>query len=239
MAENLLYRYAQYSTDTADLNNTVKIVNDIQYFLNGALVTFLVTLAGWIVGIPISLAIALARIRRIWAIAPLLAVYVSLLRSLPLPLLILLLYFGLPATGITLDPFVAGIISLALNTSSFNSEIWRSAILNFPSEQLDAATSVGMTDKQAFWRIVFPQIWRTNLPNFINEITLLVKASPAIGIIGIDDLTRRASKLAASNYEPLPTIATGAIAYIVMLLAISLTSRPIERYFQHKYQQLA
>jgi His/Glu/Gln/Arg/opine family amino acid ABC transporter permease subunit len=211
-------------------------VDNFQYFLYGALITFLVSLIGWIIGLPLSLAIALIKVKKVPAIAPLLTIYVSLLRSLPLPLLVLLLYFGLPVWGLNLDPYVAGVISLALNTSSFNSEIWRGAILNFPHEQIDAARSVGMTNSQAFWRIVFPQIWRTNLPNFINEATFLIKASPAIGIIGIDDLTRRAGKLAASNYEPLPTLAMGMGMYIAILLAISFASRPIERYFQRKFQ---
>jgi polar amino acid transport system permease protein len=211
-------------------------VDNFQYFLGGAIATFFISLTGWLIGMPLSLAIALIRVRKIWAISLLLTVYVSLLRSLPLPLLVLLLYFGLPAVGINLDPFVAGTLSLALNTSSFNSEIWRGAIIDFPPEQLDAAKSVGMTSKQAFWRITFGQIWRANLPNFISEATLLVKASPAIGIIGINDLTRRAGKLAASNYEPLPTIAMAMAMYVVILLAISLISRPIARYYQRKYQ---
>jgi polar amino acid transport system permease protein len=213
-------------------------VDNFQYFLSGALITFLVSLIGWIIGLPLSLAIALIRVKKVTLLSPLLTIYVSLLRSLPLPLLVLLFYFGLPALSpsFNLDPYVAGVVSLALNTSSFNSEIWRGAILNFPHEQIDAAKSVGMTNSQAFWHIAFPQIWRTNLPNFINEATFLIKASPAIGIIGIDDLTRRAGKLAASNYEPLPTIAMGMIMYIAILLAISFASRPIERYFQRKIQ---
>jgi polar amino acid transport system permease protein len=205
-------------------------VENLPYFATGALVTLLVSLSGLLIGIPLSLLIAIIRVRRVRIIAPLFSLYVSFLRGIPLPLLIMLFYFGLPVAGIDLNPFVAGIIALALNTSSFNSEIWRAAILNFPLEQLDAAKSVGMTEKQAFWRIIFPQIWRSNLPNFTNEVTLLIKASPAIGIIGIDDLTRRAGKLAASNYEPLSTIAIGMAMYIVILMAISLTSRWLDRY---------
>jgi polar amino acid transport system permease protein len=205
-------------------------VENLSYFATGALVTLLVSLSGLLIGLPVSLLIAIVRVRRVRIIAPLFSLYVSFLRGIPLPLLIMLFYFGLPVAGIDLNPFVAGIIALALNTSSFNSEIWRAAILNFPLEQLDAAKSVGMTEKKAFWRIIFPQIWRSNLPNFTNEVTLLIKASPAIGIIGIDDLTRRAGKLAASNYEPLSTIAIGMAMYVVILMAISLTSRWLDRY---------
>jgi len=211
-------------------------LENLQFFLGGVVITFLVSIAAWVIGMPLGLLIALVRTNRIPGIAPLLALYVSFFRSLPLPLLVLFFYFGLPVAGINLDPFVAGIIALALNTSTFNSEIWRAAILNFPSEQLDASMSVGMTAKQAFWRITFPQIWRESIPTLTNEMTFLVKASPAIGIIGIDDLTRRAGKLAASNYEPLPTIMTGMVMYMLVLLVISLTSRMVNRYFQRKYE---
>lgn len=211
-------------------------MENLQFFVGGALITFIVSISAWMIGIPLSLGIAVVRVRRIGLLAPLLALYVSFIRSLPLPLFVMFFYFGLPVLGINLNPFIAGIIALALNTSAFSSEIWRTAILNFPLEQLDAAKSVGMTAKQAFWQIAFPQIWRESIPTLTNEMTLLVKASPAIGIIGIDDLTRRAGKLAASNYEPLPTIATGMMIYVLMLLAVSLVSRIMEQHFQRKYQ---
>ncbi len=211
-------------------------MENLQFFLGGAVITFLVSVAAWVIGLPLGLLIALTRTNRMPVIAPLFALYVSFVRSLPLPLLVMFFYFGLPVAGINLNPFVAGIIALALNSSTFNSEIWRAANLNFPSEQLDASMSIGMTAKQAFWRITFPQIWRESIPTLTNEMTFLVKASPAIGIIGIDDLTRRAGKLAASNYEPLPTIMTGMVMYMLVLLAISLTSRMVDQYFQRKYE---
>jgi len=211
-------------------------MENIPYFLGGALTTFSFTCCAWVLGMPLSLGIAIARVNRIPILAPILGVYVSFLRSLPLPLLVMLFYFGLPVTGINLDPLVAGVIALALNTSTFNSEIWRSAMLNFPIEQLDAAKAVGMTSMQAFWRITLPQIWRASIPDLTNEATLLIKASPAIGIIGIDDLTRRASKLAASNYEPLSTIAIGMGMYILVLVAVSLFSRLLTLRLHQSYE---
>lgn len=211
-------------------------MDNLLYFLIGCGITILVSVVAWILGLPLSLCIAIARTRRLPIVAVVLSLYVSLVRSLPSPLLVMLLYFGLPVVGIDLNPFVAGIIAMAINTSAFNSEIWRSAILNFPHEQIDAARSVGMTPNQSFWRIAFPQIWQANLSNFINEATFLVKSSPAVGIIGIDDLTRRTGKIAASNYEPLTTIALGMAMYAVVLLTISLVSRRLERYFHDRYQ---
>lgn len=211
-------------------------MENLPYFFGGALITLGISVAAWFFGLPLSLGIAIARVNHIPLLAPVFAVYVSFLRSLPLPLLVMLFYFGLPVTGLNLDPLVAGVMALALNTSAFNSEIWRSAMLNFPVEQLDAAKAVGMTSMQAFWRITLPQIWRASIPNFTNEATLLIKASPAIGIIGIDDLTRRAGKLAASNYEPLSTIAIGIGMYILVLVSVSLLSRVITLRLHQTYE---
>ncbi|MBW4538188.1 MAG: amino acid ABC transporter permease [Myxacorys chilensis ATA2-1-KO14] len=211
-------------------------MDNLPYFLGGAAITVFVSLIAWVLGLPLSLIIAIARIQRIPIVDLVFSLYVSFVRSLPSPLLVMLLYFGLPVVGLDLNPLVAGIIAMTINTSAFNSEIWRSAILNFPSDQLDAARSVGMSPNQSFWRIAFPQIWQANISNFINEATFLVKSSPAVGIIGIDDLTRRAGKIAASNYEPLPTIVLGMMLYVVVLFAVSLASRQLERYFHDRYQ---
>jgi His/Glu/Gln/Arg/opine family amino acid ABC transporter permease subunit len=211
-------------------------LENFQYFLSGLLITVIVSATAWAIGSPLGLLIAMLRVKRLLGIAPMLALYVSFVRSLPLPLLVMLFYFGLPVLGWNLDPLPAAIAALALNTSAFNSEIWRAAILDFPIGQLEAAKSVGMVGQQTFWRIILPQLWRASLPMLTNEITLLVKASPAIGIIGIDDLTRRAGKVAASNYEPLPTIITGMVLYAVVLLTLSLVSRSLEQRLQHKYE---
>lgn len=206
------------------------------YFLGGAIVTFLVSITGGLLGVPLGLLIGICRARRIPFLSPLLSIFVSFVRSLPLLLFVMLFYFGLPIFGINLNPFVASIIALALNDSAFASEIWRSAIVNFSPEQLEAAKAFGMTNQQAFWRVSLPQIWRASIPALTSDMTLLIKASPAIGIIGVDDLTRRASILAASNYEPLRMLTVAMVMYIVVLFAFTIGSKMVDKRLQQKYE---
>lgn len=210
----------------------------VRFLLDGASITFAISITAYAIGSPLGLVIAIVRSNQIPVASPLLAVYVSFLRSIPLPLLMLLFYFGLPVFGVNLNPFVAGIICLALNTSAFNGEIWRGAILDFPNDQLEAAKSFGMTPKQTFRRIVLPQIWRASIPLLANELTFVVKASPAIVIIGINELTGQASEIAASSYEPLPIFLTATGMYMIVLLALSRGSRAIDYHFQSKYELL-
>jgi ABC-type amino acid transport system permease subunit len=86
-----------------------------------------------------------------------------------------------------------------------------------------------MTRRVAFWRIVFPQIWRSSLPSLVNEMTLLIKASPAIAIIGVVDLTRKARQIAAVTYEPLPAFISAALIYGAALALVVAGARWLER----------
>lgn len=211
-------------------------MTELQLFIQSALITFLISVVGCLLGVPFGLLVAILRLKRIPILSPLLAIYVSFIRSLPLVLFIMLFYYGLPVVGVDLDPYAAGIIALALNNASFTSEIWRGAIVDFSVEQLEAAKSFGMAEGQAFWRITFPQIWRTSIPAITSEITLLVKASPAIGIIGINELTRRASQLAASNYQPVQMLLMATLIYMVMILSFAQISRALDQRLQRQYE---
>src|SRR6267142_181153 len=107
-----------------------------------------------------------------------------------------------------------------------------------PRGQLEAARSYGMTRRIAFWRIVFPQIWRASLPSLVNEMTLLIKASPAIAIIGVVDLTRKARQIAATTYEPLPPFVAAAVVYGLALALLVAGARSLERSLRRRYGTL-
>jgi len=111
--------------------------------------------------------------------------YISLARATPLVTLVLFLFLSLPTLGINLDKTLAAIVALTLNTSAFNAEIWRNAFRNFPREQREAAESVGMRRWTYFRYIMLPQMWIESLPALVNEMSFLIKGSPAIAVIGV------------------------------------------------------
>jgi His/Glu/Gln/Arg/opine family amino acid ABC transporter permease subunit len=197
--------------------------------LNGAGMTLLVCSSAIAAGMPLGLAIAAGRTGRSRCLAVLCGVYASFVRAVPLVTFVMLIYFGLPALGLTIGPLPAAVVALTLNTAAFNSEIWRAGIVDFPRGQLEAARAFGMTRGTAFWRIMFPQIWRRILPPLVNEMTLLIKASPAIAIIGVVDLSRKARQIAESTYEPLPAFLSAVVVYGVALMALIMAARLLER----------
>ena len=92
-----------------------------------------------------------------------------------------------------------------------------------------------MTRALAFRRIVLPQAWRASLPGMVNEMTFLVKASPAIAVIGVVDLARAAARIAAATYEPLPPFISATIIYAMVVVVMVRAQRQIEKAIVQKY----
>jgi His/Glu/Gln/Arg/opine family amino acid ABC transporter permease subunit len=195
----------------------------------GALATVILSLASIALGVPLGLGLALIR----WAEVPLLnrfvIGYVSLIRSCPAVTLTLLIFFALPQFGISLDPTPAAILALTISTAAFNCEVWRSALVNFPREQYDAALSFAMPRALRFRRIVLPQIWRASLPGLVNEMTLQIKSTPAVAVIGIVEITRAALRVGARTYDPLPPFIFALVLYGLIVYVLIKTQRVIER----------
>jgi His/Glu/Gln/Arg/opine family amino acid ABC transporter permease subunit len=203
--------------------------SDYIAILQGAVVTVTLSLAGILIGLPIGLGLALLR----WADVPVLgrivAVYVSMLRATPLVTLLLLLFFALPNIGIEIDPIAAAILALVMNTAAFNCEVWRAALMNFPKDQFEAAQSVGMRAAQRFRRIVLPQIVRVSLPGLVNEMSLLIKVTPVLAVVGVVDITRAAVRIGAETYEPLPPFLVAVALYVPIVFFLVSLQRWIER----------
>jgi His/Glu/Gln/Arg/opine family amino acid ABC transporter permease subunit len=202
---------------------------DIAAILQGAIVTVTLSLVGILIGLPIGLGLALLRWANVPVAAGIVTLYVSMLRATPLVTLLLLLFFALPNIGVPINPISAAILALVMNTSAFNCEVWRSALVNFPKDQYEAAQSVGMRGAQRFRRIVLPQIVRVSLPGLVNEMSLLIKVTPVLAVVGVVDITRAAVRIGAQTYEPVPPLLVAVALYAPIVFALVSLQRWIER----------
>jgi His/Glu/Gln/Arg/opine family amino acid ABC transporter permease subunit len=202
---------------------------DILAILQGAVVTVTLSLTGILIGLPIGLGLAVLRWADVPIIARIVAVYVSILRATPLVTLLLLLFFALPNIGIAIGPISAAILVLVMNTAAFNCEVWRASLMNFPRDQYEAAQSVGMGAGLRFRRIVLPQIARASLPGLVNEMSLLIKVTPVLAVVGVVDITRAAVRIGAETYDPLPPFLVAVALYAPIVFALVSLQRWIER----------
>jgi His/Glu/Gln/Arg/opine family amino acid ABC transporter permease subunit len=202
---------------------------DVLAILRGAVVTVTLSLTGILIGLPIGLGLAVLRWADVPVVARIVAVYVSILRATPLVTLLLLLFFALPNIGIAIGPISAAILALVMNTAAFHCEVWRASLMNFPKDQYEAAQSVGMSAGLRFRRIVLPQIARTSLPGLVNEMSLLIKVTPVLAVVGVVDITRAAVRIGAETYDPLPPFLVAVALYAPIVFALVALQRWIER----------
>jgi His/Glu/Gln/Arg/opine family amino acid ABC transporter permease subunit len=203
--------------------------NDYFSIVHAALATLSLSLTSIVLGVPLGLGFALIRWSRLPVLNAVVTAYVSIVRTCPSVTLALLIFFALPEIGLSLDPIPAGILTLTLSTAAFNTEIWRSALMNFPRDQYDAALSLGMRRALRFRRVILPQIARASLPALVNEMTLQIKSTPAVAVIGIVEITRAAIRVGARTYEPLPPFIVALVLYSMIVFAFVMTQRLIER----------
>jgi His/Glu/Gln/Arg/opine family amino acid ABC transporter permease subunit len=195
----------------------------------GAANTIAISVLAIALGAPLGLGLALIRWGRLPVLDNLVAVLVSLLRATPAVTLVLLVYFALPTIGFEVPRFAAGIATLTLGTMAYNCEIWRATLLAFPSDQLDAARAFGMRRGLRFRLIVLPQIARAALPALVNEMTLIIKVSPAVAVIGVTEATRAAVRIGAATYTPIPPFMVALAIYLVVIGGFVATQRALER----------
>ncbi|MCC2111383.1 MAG: ABC transporter permease [Hyphomicrobiales bacterium] len=174
-------------------------------FLSGFLVTAKLVILSIIVGAAISIPIAFGRMSRNPIIGGLSFAYVYFFRGTPLLAQTFLVYYGagsfvaeLKAIGLWgffRDPFNCAVFTFSLNTSAYQAEILRGAILNVGRGQVEAAAALGLKRFPIFWKVVLPQALIVALRPYGNEIILMIKGSAIASIVTVFDLmgeTRRA-----------------------------------------------
>jgi len=198
--------------------------------LAGAWVTVWVSATAIALGVVLGLLVALLRRARVPVLDQVLALYVSVVRATPLVTLVLFLFVAAPALGWNIDPRVIAVAAMTINTTAFNAEIWRAAFAAFPREQIEAARAAGMTQGLMLRRILLPQLWITSLPGLVNEMSLLIKSSPAIAMVGLVDLTRVAYRTGAVTFDPIPPIAAAGVMYLCIIGVLVRLQRLADRF---------
>lgn len=160
--------------------------------LKGSLVTIELTVLAVLIGLFFGLFFALGRISRNKIINGFCWTYIWIFRGTPLLLQIYVIYYGLPAFGITLSQFPSAIIALSLNSAAYLAEIIRAAIQSIDKGQMEASKALGMSYYQAMFKVIIPQSYRRLIPPVGNEAIMLLKDSSLVSAIGLAELLRTA-----------------------------------------------
>lgn len=212
------------------------ISNFLPLLLKGAVITvytaFFSTLIGLLGGLLCG--IALSRKACIPVLSHVLSLYVLVMRSTPLYLQLLIMYYALPdLLGINLSPMVAGIIALGCNSSAYIGEIVRGGINALPSGQWDACYALGYGRAKTLLFVIIPQLLRIQVPAITNEFAVLIKETAIASSIGLAELTRVAMNINARLLKPLTVYFAVACIYFVMIMIVTMISKRLEKRFEY------
>ena len=157
-------------------------------------------------------------------------VFVELVRAIPILVLILWVYYGLPqVAGISISVFWAGVLALAISDSAFQAEIFRAGIQSIDRGQYEAARSISLNYRNTMRYVILPQAIKRILPALGNQLVYMLKMSSLVSVIGMQELTRRANELVVTEYRPLEIYTILVLEYLVVILIVSAGVRWLER----------
>ncbi len=210
--------------------NNIEGLTNLKFLLSGLTTTIYISVVSIIISMLLGLIVAVPSLAKNRFLTYINIGYVEIVRAVPLLVLILWIYYGLPImTGISFSPFVSGIIALAISESAFQAEIFRAGINSIKKAQWEAGSSLGLSFFKRLRLVILPQAIKNILPAIGNQFVYVLKMSSLVSIIGIGDLTRKANELVVTTYRPLEIYTFLILEYLVLILIVSFFVRKLER----------
>ena len=213
--------------------NNIEGLTNLKFLLSGLTTTIYISVVSIIISMLLGLIVAIPSLAKNKFLTYINIGYVEIVRAIPLLVLILWIYYGLPImTGISFSPFVSGIIALAISESAFQAEIFRAGINSIKKAQWEAGSSLGLSFFKRLRLVILPQAIKNILPAIGNQFVYVLKMSSLVSIIGIGDLTRKANELVVTTYRALEIYTFLILEYLVLILIVSFFVRKLERHLK-------
>jgi len=199
----------------------------IPALLRASVITIVLSCAAMALAIFCGVLIASGRVYGSRILSAPLAIYVEVVRGTPVLLQLFVLYYGLSSV-IRLPAFIAALLGLGLNYAAYESEIYRGALEAVSRTQLEAARTLGLTERQVFSLVRGPQAFRLALAPMTNDFVALLKDSSLVSVITVIELTKQTSIFAANIGSWVIPGALCAALYLAMSLPLSRLARTLE-----------
>ncbi|MGN0317091.1 MAG: amino acid ABC transporter permease [Lachnospira sp.] len=212
------------------------VVDIIQQLSGGMLASLAIFALTLIFAMPLGLVICAVRRSKYKVIQWLARIYISIMRGTPLMLQLLVVFFGpYYVFGMSVSTsyrFYAVIIGFSLNYAAYFAEIYRAGIEGIPVGQYEAASVLGYTRFQTFWKIIFPQMCKRVIPPVTNEIITLVKDTSLAFALAYTEMFTMAKQVAAAKASIVPLFVAG-IFYFVFNFIVAMVMEKIEKRMQY------
>jgi len=206
---------------TESFTNNLIVEDRYRMILDGLQVTLLITFCAAVLGTILGGLVCWMRMSRWKWLQQVARVYIDLMRGTPVLVLLMLMYYvvmaPVDATGI-----VVAIVTFAMNTAAYISEMLRTTIQGIDRGQTEAGLALGFTPRQTFLKIVLPQVVRAVMPVYQGEIISLLKGTSIVGYIAVADMTRASDLIRSRTFDAFFPLIVTAVIYFVMAWLIGM-----------------
>ena len=197
------------------------LVRALPLLLSGLKVTAQLGIVSIVAGLLLGLLIALTRIYGLRPLQLVAKIYIDIFRSIPLLVLLIVVYYALPFVGIRLSPFLSAACALTLVSGAYTAEIFRAGIEAIPRGQFEASQALGLNFRHMMADVVLPQAIRIVIPPLTNNSINVIKDTALASVVAMPDLLKQATQAQALEANPTPLI-VAAVIYIAMLWPLVL-----------------
>lgn len=207
-----------------------QIVPSIPFMLKGIWVTLQFVSVAVILGFILGTILSVFKIGKFRVLRWFADAYTSIFRGTPLILQLFLIYHATPQlAGIDISAYTAGVLTFALNSAAYISEIIRAGIQAVDKGQKEAAEALGVPYTPMLLNIILPQAIKNILPALVNEFITLTKESAIISTIGVMDIMRRSQIVSAEKFIAFEPLIFAAVIYYILVMGLTLLGRLLER----------
>lgn len=205
------------------------IKEQLPLYVDAAKLTIYIAGIGILFSVLVGFFCGLVRYFKIPVLRQIAACYIELSRNTPLLIQLFFLYFGLPKLGIVLQSESCAVIGLAFLGGSYMAEVLRSGLENVSSAQIESALALGMKKSQVFCSVILPQAISNSIPAFCANIIFLIKETSVVSVVALADLMFVTKDLIGIYYKTDEALFMLVVAYLIILLPISILCSVIER----------
>lgn len=200
-----------------------------QLLLATITVTIPLSIIAFILALVVAVLATSMRMGRVKALQWISRFYVWLFRGTPILVQLFIIFYGLPAIGITLSAWTSAIIAFTLNTGAYAAETLRASVQSIPRGQIEAAKTLNYTGWQTLRHVIAPQALRIALPPLGNDLIDLVKGTSLVMVITLADVFQVGRQIAATTFQPLALYMEVAAIYLLLFTILSVLQSRLEK----------
>ncbi len=208
--------------------NVAVLRRSLPMLLDGLVLTLQLGAASIVAGLALGLIVALLGLYAVKPVRILMRLYIDIFRSIPLLVLLIVVYYALPFVGLRLTSFASAMAALTLVSGAYTAEIFRAGIQAIPHGQFEASAALGLNQRQTMVDVILPQAVRIVIPPLTNNSINVIKDTALASVVAMPDLLKQATQAQALTANPSPLIGA-ALIYLAFLWPLVLFVSYLER----------